>query len=262
VFPVGDPGSGHELGTLRDMIVAAISMSLAGGASRASVTDLLADLGSWVRQLPSDETAQHALDSFNAASRLLQYWATEGDFLDASATPRVLSLAGRSVSFATLVRRAGGFATPAAALEVLERHGAVRREGRSVRLLSRTLIANWQTSEARERALAFCAAALRTFSRNVSDRPMSEKRYERTVLSSRFPVGSRAALREHLKLHSEALLVYIDQLMKTYEQAAEARGDATEPIGFGLIELDFSGPQERSPSPRRTQAKKRTHKRS
>ena len=49
VFPVGDPTPGRELGPLRDMIVAAISMTLAGGAAGAPVAQLLTELTAWVK---------------------------------------------------------------------------------------------------------------------------------------------------------------------------------------------------------------------
>jgi hypothetical protein len=221
------------------MVVTAVSMSLAGGADRKAVADLLAELVNRLPHWPVDSGAKQSLESFNAAASLLQYWATESEFLDQSATPRALPIAGRGASFASLVRKSGGFKSAAAALEMLERHGAVHREGKTVRLLSRALVANWETAEARERAFSLGAASLKTFARNLSDRPHSEKRYERSVTSLKFPVAAREALRGHLKLHSEALLVYIDQLMKNYEQAAEARGEATEAVAFELIELDL-----------------------
>ncbi len=244
------------------MVATAISMSLAGGAERKAVAELLAELVDRLPHWPVDSTAKQSLESFNAAASLLQYWATEAEFLDETATPRALPLSGRGASFASLVRKSGGFRSAAAALDMLERHGAVHREGKTVRLLTRALVANWETAEARERAFSLCAASLKTFARNLSDRPHAQKRYERSVTSLKFPVAAREALRGHLKLHSEALLVYIDQLMKNYEQSAGARGDATEAIAFELIELDLPAAGAAAPKTRRIRPKTRRAKRS
>ena len=169
-LPVGAPDSRQDLASLREMILAAVAMSLAGGADRKAIAELLAEITAALPKWPADTDAKQALDSFHAAASLLQYWVTESEFLDASGKPRVLPISGRGVSFATLVRKSGGFKRADAALELLERHGAVHREDDKVHLDSRVLVTDWESAEARQRALSLSAASLKTFAWNIADR--------------------------------------------------------------------------------------------
>lgn len=237
--PVGAPDSRQDLGSLREMILAAVAMSLAGGVDRQAIAELLAEITAALPEWSADTGAKQALDSFHAAASLLQYWSTESEFLDDSGTPRVLPVSGRGVSFATLVRKSGGFKRAAAALKLLERHGAVHRDGEKVHLDSRVLVTDWETAEARQRALSLCAASLKTFAWNIADRPQIDKLYERSAISLKFPAAARAALHGTIRKQSDKLLEGIDQVMKMHEESGESRGGPTEAVALWVVELNL-----------------------
>jgi len=234
-------------------------MSLAGGADRKAVAELFAEITAALPKWPADTGAKQALDSFHAAASLLQYWSTESAFLDDSGTPRVLPVSGRGVSFATLVRKSGGFKRASAALKLLERHGAVHREGAKVHLDSRVLVTDWETAEARQRAFSLSAASLKTFAWNIADRPQIDKLYDRSAISLKFPVAARAALHGTIRKQCNTLLEGIDQVMKMHEESGASRGGPTEAVALWVVELNLpaSGPSGSRPRRRERVARKR-----
>ena len=228
----------ESLRKLATVVQAATGMALAGGSDPADISQLFLDLSAWASQQHGEDVTSQSLAIIHAAAGLTQCWSADSEFLDARGQPNVLPLKGRRRSFAVLVRRAGGFSNASKALAVLMRHKAAASDGATVTLLSRTVIAHWATPEARARAWMASVAHLNTLNLNLSDRPQSEKRPERTVVSLRFPVKAMPVLRKAVEAQGEAFLVFLDQLMKELEERAIERGEATVGVGVGFWQFD------------------------
>jgi hypothetical protein len=224
----------EPLRLLATAIKASTSMALAGGADPQDVARLFLGLAESVRLEPRADITPETLESVHAASQLTQCWSTESEFLDTSGKPKALPVSGRKASFAALVRRTGGFRNSREALTALERHRAARSDGKTVTLLSRTVITNAATPEARARAWMSSLGHLTTITQNVSDRPHEEKLPERTVTSLRFPVSALPALRAAVEEQGDVFLRFLDQLMKEHEDQASSRGEPTEAVGVGF----------------------------
>lgn len=250
---VADPShrEGIDAATVRALLEAAVALATAAGASRDTLATVLATVGDAARaSAPEHAPAETSREALLAAQRLIQAWATEPEFLDASGTPRRLALSGRGASFAALVRHTGGFARPAAALEVLERHAVVRREKGRVQLLSRTILMNARSRETWEWSLTAGTAALKTLTGNLTQGPDSAqpKRFERMVNSDRFPRTQRDALRRLFTPHADEFLKFLDQQFKNFEEG-EAGDSASDAVGLWVVELDLPTPNDSTTPP-------------
>lgn len=214
-----------------------VSLAFASGLCPEEVGDMVADLESWARNQPRASAADQPAGALHAAGELTQHWSTEAEFLD-NGRPRVLPLRGRTGSFAALVRRTGTFKNVAEALDVLTRHQAVASDGKAVKLLSRIVIANWATPEARARAWMSAVAHLNTLNLNSSDRPKYEKRPERTATNMDFPTSALPALRDKVEEHGDAFLLVLDRFMREHAERAKERGEPTRAVGVGFMQFD------------------------
>ena len=203
----------------------AVSLAFASGLSPDEVSDIVADVEAG-RAASRASAADESAGTLHAAGELTQHWSTEAEFLD-NGHPRVLPLKGRKGSFAALARRTGAFKNATEALELLTRHGAAESDGKTVKLKTRIVIANWATPEARARAWMSAVAHLNTLNLNASDRPKYEKRPERTAINMDFPASAMPALRDKVEEHGDAFLLVLDQFMR--EHAELARRAASQP---------------------------------
>jgi hypothetical protein len=233
------PGTSDSLHPLALLLRSAVSLALASGLDPEAVGEIVGDVEEWLQRQPRARVAKRSPGILHAASELTQNWCTESEFLDDQGRPRILPMKGRKSSFSALVRRTGVFKTASDGLEALVRHGAAESDGKVVKLLSRTVIANSATPEARARAWMSSVAHLNTLSFNFSDRPKAEKKPERTAVNFRFPVSAIPALRDTAEAHGEAFLVFLDQYMKEHEDRAAERGEPTQGVGVGFWQFDL-----------------------
>jgi hypothetical protein len=221
------------------LLRSAVSLALASGLDPEEVGGILSEVEEWLQRQSRSRVADRSVGILHAASELTQYWCTESEFLDDNGRPRILPMKGKKGSFSALVRGTGTFKTASGGLEALVRHGAAESDGKVVKLLSRTVIANSATPEARARAWMSSVAHLNTLIFNFADRPKAEKKPERTAVNLRFPVSAIPALRDTAEAHGEAFLVFLDQYMKEHEDRAAERGEPTQGVGVGFWQFDL-----------------------
>jgi len=226
----------------------AVSLAFASGLGPEEVSAIVGEVDAWSRRQPRISATEGSARALQAAAELTQHWSTDAEFLDAEGNPRILPLKGRMGSFEALRRRSGAFKTSAEALDVLARHGAAETDGKGVKLLSRIVIANWATPEARARAWMSCVAHLTTLNLNSSDRPKYEKRPERTAINRDFPVSALPALWDKVEEHGDAFLLVLDQFMREHAERARVRGEPTQAVGVGFMQFDVPQLAQDEPS--------------
>ena len=223
---------------LAALLKSVASLALASGVTPAEVSAMVAEAAAWARRQAPTSAGAGSAGLIHAAADLAQRWSTEADFLDGDGKSLDLPLKGRAPSFAALVKREGSFATTAEALEVLIRHGVAESDGKVVKLLTRTVIADPGTPEGLARAWMSSVAHLNTLIRNVSGRTLADRRPERTAVNLHFPVNSVPALQKMVEEHGQTFLVFIDQFMREHEERAIERGEPTQGVGVGFWQFD------------------------
>lgn len=259
--PPAEPAEASEdLHPLAVALRSAVSLAFASGLSPDEVSDIVGDVEKWSRRQPRVAVTGGWAGTVHAAGELTQRWSTDTEFLDNEGHPRILPLKGRKGSFAALARRTGAFKNTAEALEVVTRHGAAESDGKTVKLKTRIVIADWTTPEARARAWMSAVSHLNTLNLNASDRPKDEKRPERMALNMDFPTSVLPALRKKVEEHGDAFLLLLDQFMREHAERARERGEPTQAIGIGFTMFDVprlaEGEQPTSPRKRRPKARR------
>lgn len=239
----------HE-SPLAALLKSAASLALSSGATPDEVGDVLTAVLAWVRKQAPVGASVGSAGLIHSAADLAQIWSTESEFLDDRGVALALTLDEGEGSFPALVRREGSFATAAEALEVLIRHGVAESNGRVVKLLKRLVIADPGTPEGLARAWMSSVAHLNTLLRNVSNRPLAEKRPERTAVNLRFPIRSVPALKKLAEEHGQAFLELMDQVMREHEERGAKLGEPTQGVGVGFWQFDLPTLDGTSPANR------------
>ena len=92
-----------------------------------------------VRQKIENDDATISVKS-TPLSLILHRWHSEGEFLDSSGRPAVLSFAGEGDTFSSLVKKFGGDIPPGAMRTELKRVGAIKEDGKgNLEIVSRIL---------------------------------------------------------------------------------------------------------------------------
>ena len=163
--------------------------------------------------MPSPEVLEY--------SRILTHWQTEPAYLDDHGNARSLKIAGRSPSFASLVRQALPTADIAQVMSILSRHGLVGRT-RDARVRMRAT-AFLPRGEQRAQFLAYTLSALEgivdTCYSNLTTRNRKKQigQLQRVVFAERFDMTQLPEYDAFLRDSAAAFLVKHDAWLKRRE---------------------------------------------
>jgi hypothetical protein len=183
--------------------------------------------------MPSPEVLEY--------SRVLTHWQTEPEYLDEHGNARSLKLAGRSPSFASLVRQALPGADVSLVMAILSRHGLVgrTRDGR-VRMRATAFLPR---GEQRAQFLAYTLSALEgiidTCYSNLTTRDRQKQigQLQRVVFAERFDMTRLAEYDAFLRDSAAAFLVKHDAWLKR----REIRHTAAPNSGIGYVGVGIFG---------------------
>jgi hypothetical protein len=163
--------------------------------------------------MPSPEVLEY--------SRVLTHWQNEPEYLDEYGNARSLNLAGRSASFASLVRQSIPNAQASEVLAVLSRHGLVSnvRKGR-VRMLATAFLPRRQQ---RAHFLAYTLSSLEGIfdtcysNLTIKDPQNNIGQMQRTAVAERFDMTHLPEYDTFLRDSAAAFLVKHDAWLKRRE---------------------------------------------
>jgi hypothetical protein len=164
----------------------------------------------------------------------ISHWYSDPDYLDANGLPKALPLRG-DPSITQLVTRHMPQADPAAVLATLRRLGALSKEGRRFRPVSRHVLMGRQREEKISLLVYVLGGMLRTIEHNASCGP-HERLPDRIAINPRFPVRHLPAYYVRLRKHSTELLRHADASM--YSKARRVRREPTTQLGVIIMALE------------------------
>jgi hypothetical protein len=171
---------------------------------------------------------------------LLMLWHTAPEFMDQKGLPKLVPFDGDSLSFVSLVDRAGGDIPPKAMLNELLRAGSVVREGDKLRAVSQSYIPEPNDPEAillggeSMRHLAY------TINFNLECKDPEHRFFERRVYSDRLPTAQRARFKKLAREKSDLLLRDLHTWLGERNLGSEEpiAGQTYPKIGVGVYFFD------------------------
>jgi hypothetical protein len=171
----------------------------------------------------------------NRATRVINGWLRDPEFISAEGKSLELPLYGDSASFAALVKRYSGDITAGAIFDELLRAGAVKKNGDRVSLCATGYVPQ-HGKEEKVDIMGICAAdLLNTLEYNLTHNG-EDSRFQRAVVYHRLPEN---VAREFVKLSKEKtgqLLVELNQWLAEQKRNAESdpNKNSNKRIGLGI----------------------------
>ena len=206
-------GAGHSPGEIVRQFE--VSMSRLGRAPRAQA-------------LPMPYVADFA--------HILSLWYTDPAYLDASSRPARLTVQGRGISLAALIRRVLPKAQVMEIVTLLQRSRAIVRRGNRYLPTSRTVV--WPREPWNTRAHALLAAVnlLRTVEHNLACRSAADRLLQRVAANPAIPVRVVPAVQRRFNREAQDLLKRMDTYLAHHE--VPQGSERTTRVGLGVFAFE------------------------
>jgi len=175
----------------------------------------------------------------NRATRVINGWLRDAEFLTPDGKALDLPLQGETASFAALVKRYSGDITAGAILSELLRAGAVEKGGDNVSLCTRGYVPKYG-KEDKVDILGICAAdLLNTLEYNLT-REGDDSRFQRAVVYHRLPESVAREFESISKEKTSQLLVELNQWLAEKKRVAESDSGKknNKRIGLGIYSFE------------------------
>jgi len=178
----------------------------------------------------------------NRISQILSAWHTDGDFLDAAGSPRVLPPVGEGPSVATLLRRYAGNIPHGAVMKELEQLGLVEQANTGFRVKARQYIRSAADPDLMRQAGVALHDHGTTIAHNLDANRTEPARFERMATQVALPQRHVRAFRELLEREGTAFLEKIDVWLTARAARERTRGRVVRTgVGVYLIHDERKG---------------------
>jgi uncharacterized protein DUF6502 len=175
------------------------------------------------------------------ASLVLSAWHLDPDFRDKNGRPAILRMTGRGKTFTALIGRSGGAdVRPSTLLKELIAAGAVRaRPDGRLEAVKRDYIPHSMDEQLIRLWGTVIADVATTYVHNLTRTGKTTKRFERSAVNDRMPVGALPGFALLLEQEGQAFLERIDKWLTAQQsKPAGRRGTAqTVRLGIGLYQI-------------------------
>jgi hypothetical protein len=174
------------------------------------------------------------------AAKLLHYWYTEPEFLDALRQPKALPLTGHDQAFDTLVKRVAGDVPVGALRTALLRAGAVQECGDgSLRAVKRYFVPGDVDEKILEGLnFGFCNL-IDTIAFNTTMGLLDEARFQREVHSPHIPAERLDEIRLKLQKALEEASIELDDFLAQFERTGTDEEHVDVGVGIYYVDEDM-----------------------
>jgi hypothetical protein len=175
------------------------------------------------------------------SSLVLSAWHLDPDFRDKQGRPAVLRIKGKGKTFTALIARAGGTdVRPSTLLKELISAGAVRtRTDGRIEAIKRDYIPHSMDEQLIRLWGTVIADVATTYVHNLTRTGKVSKRFERSAVNDRMPLGALPEFTRLLEHEGQVFLERIDQWLTAQQSKSPGRRSATPTVrlGIGLYQI-------------------------